>query len=75
MKAKKLLFTVIAIMLIAVTLIGTVGAANIAEAAEIENVTRAEETQWYYRVKDGVLERRLWSLTYERWLTEWEPVY
>lgn len=31
----------------------------------------AEETKWYYRVYSGRLQRRLWSLTYRCWLTEW----
>jgi len=35
---------------------------------------RAEQTKWYYRVNNGVLEKRLWSLTYGYWKTDWEPV-
>lgn len=34
--------------------------------------THAEETQWKYRIYGGRLQRRLWSNTYEKWLTEWE---
>lgn len=33
--------------------------------------TRAEETTWYYRVHNGMLQKRLWSLTYGYWLTDW----
>ena len=37
-----------------------------------ENVSPcAEETEWYYRNNNGVLEKRLWSITYGVWLTEW----
>lgn len=36
---------------------------------------RAEETIWYYRVTpDGLFQRRLWSLTYGYWLTDWETI-
>lgn len=32
---------------------------------------QAEETVWYTRVYNGILQKRLWSITYGRWLTEW----
>ena len=35
---------------------------------------RVEETRWYFRNNNGVVEKRLWSLTYGVWLTEWTPV-
>lgn len=35
---------------------------------------RAEQTEWYYRINNGILERRLWSLTNQCWLTDWEAV-
>lgn len=35
----------------------------------------AEQTEWRYRVVDDKLQRRLWSLTYGKWLTEWEYFY
>lgn len=34
----------------------------------------AEQTEWRFRVVDGRLQRRLWSLTWGKWLTEWEFV-
>lgn len=37
-------------------------------------VIQAEETQWKYRVVDGKLQKRLWSITYAKWLTDWEWV-
>ena len=40
-------------------------------AAESGESTRHEETTWYYRVHNGILQKRLWSLTYGRWLTDW----
>lgn len=32
---------------------------------------RPEETEWYYRIADGLFQKRLWSLTYGYWLTDW----
>jgi len=33
---------------------------------------RAEETKWYYRITgDGLVQRRLWSITYGYWKTDW----
>ncbi len=36
--------------------------------------TRAEETCWCYRVHNGMLQTRLWSITYGKWLTDWIDV-
>lgn len=45
--------------------------ADIEDSAEIG--TRAEATTWYYRINNGIRERRLWSVTYLQWLTDWQP--
>ena len=37
--------------------------------------TRAEQTEWIYRNNNGVVEKRLWSYTYGKWLTDWIPVW
>lgn len=34
---------------------------------------RIEQTVWFFRNNNGILEKRLWSLTYGRWLTDWIP--
>ena len=35
----------------------------------------AEQTQWYVRVnEEGQLQKRLWSITYGVWLTDWIDV-
>ena len=40
-----------------------------------EDQPKAEETKWYYRVVDNYyVQRRLWSITYRKWLTEWETI-
>ena len=31
----------------------------------------AEEVCWYFRELNGKYQRRLWSITYGRWLTDW----
>lgn len=41
---------------------------------EASEVSRTMETQWYYRVIDGVTYQRLWSITDGVWLTDWIPV-
>lgn len=33
-----------------------------------------EETEWRYRINNGVFEKRLWSVTNLIWLTDWMPV-
>lgn len=38
------------------------------------SVERAEQTEWRYRVYNGQPQKRLWSITYERWLTDWMPL-
>lgn len=34
----------------------------------------AEQTEWVYRFMDGKLQKRLWSITYNKWLTNWQWV-
>lgn len=33
--------------------------------------SRAEETIWYFRTVNGIVQMRLWSITYRKWLTDW----
>lgn len=33
---------------------------------------RSEITVWKYRVVNHKLQKRLWSVTYLKWLTDWE---
>ncbi len=30
-----------------------------------------EEKKWFFRIHNGHLQRRLWSITYMKWLTDW----
>lgn len=43
-------------------------------SGEGDAVVQAEEVRIYYRTNHGVEEMRIWSLTYQRWLTPWVPV-
>lgn len=37
-------------------------------------ITRVAKNEWRYRTVDGKLQKRLWSLSEGKWLTEWEWV-
>lgn len=44
-------------------------------SAEAEEPTRAEETEWIVRITDdGLIQIRLWSITYGYWKTDWITV-
>ena len=50
---------------------------HIVYASEVQTEIRyekAEKTEWRFRVIDGRGQKRLWSLTYGKWLTDWEWV-
>lgn len=49
---------------------------NIAHANEKTTVTQTDTyathvTEWIYRIVDGKEQRRLWSHSYQKWLTDW----
>ncbi len=74
---KKILSILLAVMMfcsiIPVAYADSYESIAIQDGEEIE--TRAEQTGWYYRDNNGVLEKRLWSYTYGKWLTDWIPVW
>lgn len=41
---------------------------------ESSESTRAEETEWCFRIYQGRVQMRLWSITYRKWLTDWIDV-
>lgn len=41
--------------------------------SEGDAVIQSEEVRIYYRLRDGVKEMRVWSLTYQHWKTDWFP--
>ena len=74
---KKRILTVIAILLCAFTLFSTGIAPAMAYAppsGEGTVSTQGEEVHIYYRDNNGVIEMRVWSLTYGYWMTDWIPV-
>lgn len=44
---------------------------TIVEENNIENIVRSEKVQWYYRYNAGMKQKRLWSVTYGYWKTNW----
>ena len=81
MKLKRLLVSVMLVLVMCVSLIGTVASA--AEytpapqdtSSDGEITPMAEETMWYFRNYNGQLQKRLWSITEGKWLTDWINVY
>ena len=77
MKLKRLLVSVMLVFVMCVSLLGTVASAAAytpsTASAEEEVVPRAEETMWYFRNNNGKVEKRLWSITEGKWLTDWIP--
>lgn len=39
--------------------------------AQGSNSTRTTETEWFERTYNGKRQKRLWSYTYQCWLTDW----
>lgn len=83
---KKVLSVFSILALTAVLMGGSLSSAREVYAAETNNSNiisvcenastmsiRAEETVWYFRILNGVTEKRLWSITRGIWLTEWMP--
>lgn len=34
---------------------------------------RKNHVEWRYRTYNGIQQKRLWSITYQKWLTDWLP--
>lgn len=70
--------SVFAILLIVLSLGVTPALASttspcLTEVQTEDGVARAETTEWRYAIIDGVRCKRLWSTTYNCWLTDWIP--
>lgn len=70
---KRILAIFIAVMC-AVTLLVAPVQAYAPPSGEDQAVTYSDTVRWYYRNNNGVMEMRLWSITQQRWLTDWVPV-
>ncbi|BAL00427.1 hypothetical protein OBV_32280 [Oscillibacter valericigenes Sjm18-20] len=78
---KKKITAMVLAGLLTFSMIGTVAAAESpsvlsksAQSSTVEVVPRAEETEWHYRVFNGKTQMRLWSITENKWLTDWIDV-
>lgn len=72
----RILTTIVALLCtVALFSAGAVPAtASVPLSGEGDVSARYEEVRWYYRTNHGVEEMRLWSVTQQRWLTDWIPV-
>ena len=70
---KKLLLFSLAALLCANMMAETASAVEIPSATSTNQVISpmTEETEWVYRSYNGKYQRRLWSITYGYWLTDW----
>lgn len=46
---------------------------EVTESGDTGIMPMAEETEWYFKTINGVEYKRLWSVTYGKWLTDWIP--
>jgi len=79
MKLKRFFVRFFSLTLLMVSTLLSTGYMAYAQEINVNNadgdvVIFAEQTEWRYRVVDGYLQRRLWSITWDKWLTEWEWV-
>lgn len=80
MKPKRILtYLLIALLFVSINVISNNGY-TVHASSSIQTVvgdtisTRAEKTEWRYRFVDGKMQKRLWSITHLKWLTDWEWV-
>ena len=73
---KKIISLVLSlVMLLSLSAVAFADFENVGTQSGEEEQTRWEETTWYYRkTSDGLIQRRLWSITYGVWLTDWETI-
>lgn len=73
---KKSLITIVLTVALSLSLAVPASAASAAHPLAVETsdtlLPNAEQTEWVFRItEDGVLQKRLWSITYQEWLTDW----
>lgn len=74
---KKLIFTLALTLLMSLNVLpatASLASEPLAITQDTSISPMSEETVWYNRIYNGMLQRRLWSVTYGKWLTEWEDV-
>ena len=72
---KKKVVTLALTVVMALSVFPMVGQASaIEEPVEVSQevmTPRAEQRMYYYRIHNGVNQYRVWSITYNKWLTDW----
>lgn len=66
----------LAVILIVSSLMVPISALEVADAKDTlakpgTVAPMAEEVEWCFRKYEGKWQKRLWSITYGRWLTDW----
>lgn len=69
-----LLCTVLCISFVTPCWASTVQYPASAEIVLQEISVKSEVTKWYYRKHEGIKQKRLWSITYGYWKTDWMSV-
>ncbi len=46
-------------------------ATSLPDGGSHEAEIMSEKTKWYFRTYKGVKQKRLWSITHQRWKTKW----
>ena len=68
---KLILGTLIATMLFGMPVMAKEASSEVNGVSIEEEQTREEEFMWVYRTYEGRRQKRLWSITYGHWVTDW----
>lgn len=70
---RKVLFALVVVAAIQCNVLVYANTTTSGEAVvqETQITTRGEVTEWKFRMYNGQQQKRLWSVTYNRWIGEW----
>lgn len=71
MKLKKILAGMVLAMSLVTVCVPAMPAQAATPGSGSEVSPNAEEREWLFRLHNGKLQKRLWSITYRKWLTDW----
>lgn len=71
---KKLLLQTKIILFVAISLFLLMPNHSYANEYKVDKIQLMNVNQWKYRYVNGRLQRRLWSITNNKWLTNWQWV-
>jgi hypothetical protein len=67
--------TFIVAVLCLLSLMGAASAESVQPFEDVSVMTsvspQAEQREWHYRILNGQMQKRLWSITENMWLTDW----